>query len=118
MPTAARVGCGAAPRIEPASRLASQGGYGVRALLDGRACNGGGGLWYNIGMDKLYRSSDEKVVAGVCAGLAHKLDLNANGLRCVVVLVTIFMTGIPLFVYAALWMILKERPTGGGVIDV
>ena len=76
------------------------------------------GLWYNIGMDKLYRSSDEKVVAGVCAGLAHKLDLNANGLRCVVVLVTIFMTGIPLFVYAALWMILKERPTGGGVIDV
>ena len=75
-------------------------------------------LWYNIGMDKLYRSSDEKVVAGVCAGLAHKLDLNANGLRCVVVLVTIFMTGIPLFVYAALWMILKERPTGGGVIDV
>ncbi len=77
-----------------------------------------GELWYNVGMDKLYRSSDEKVVAGVCAGLAHKLDLNANGLRCVVVLVTIFMTGIPLFVYAALWMILKERPTGGGVIDV
>ena len=75
-------------------------------------------LWYNIGMDRLYRSSDEKVVAGVCAGLAHKLDLNANGLRCVVALVTIFMTGIPLFVYAALWMILKERPTGGGVIDV
>ena len=82
------------------------------------APTGGGGFWYNIGMDKLYRSSDEKVVAGVCAGLAHKLDLNANGLRCVVVLVTIFMTGIPLFVYAALWMILKERPTGGGVIDV
>lgn len=54
----------------------------------------------------------------MCAGLAHKLDLNANGLRCVVALVTIFMTGIPLFVYAALWMILKERPTGGGVIDV
>ena len=69
-------------------------------------------------MDNLYRSSDEKVIAGVCAGLAHKLDLNADGLRWVVALVTIFMTGIPLFVYAAFWMILKERPTGGGVIDV
>jgi phage shock protein PspC (stress-responsive transcriptional regulator) len=33
------------------------------------------------------------------------------------VLVTIFLTGIPLLVYAALWMILKERPTSG-VIDV
>ena len=69
-------------------------------------------------MDKLYRSSDEKVVAGVCAGLAHKFDCTANGLRCVVVLVTLFLSGIPLFVYAAMWMILKERPTAGGVIDV
>ena len=69
-------------------------------------------------MDRLYRSSDQKVIAGVCAGLAHKLDLNANGLRCVVVLVTLFLSGIPLFVYAALWMILKERPTDDGVIDV
>ena len=69
-------------------------------------------------MDRLYRSSDQKVIAGVCAGLAHKLDLNANGLRYVVVLVTVFMTGIPLFVYAALWMILKERSAGDDVIDV
>lgn len=69
-------------------------------------------------MDRLYRSSDQKVIAGVCAGLAHKLDLNANGLRCVVVLVTLFLSGIPLFVYAALWMILKERSTGDDVIDV
>ncbi len=83
----------------------------------GERGTGGGGFWYNIGMDKLYRSSDEKLIAGVCAGLAHKLDFNVSGLRCVVVLVTIFLTGIPLFVYAALWMILKERPTGG-VIDV
>ena len=69
-------------------------------------------------MDKLYRSSDEKIIAGVCAGLAHKFNLNTNGLRCVVAIVTFFMTGIPLFAYAALWMILKEHPTGGGVIDV
>lgn len=69
-------------------------------------------------MKKLYRSSDEKVIAGVCAGLAHKLDFNVNGLRCVAVLITLFLSGIPLFVYAALWMMLKERSTSGGVIDV
>jgi hypothetical protein len=37
----------------------------------------------------------------------------ANGLRRVVVLVTISMTAVPLFVYAALRMILKQHTTGG-----
>lgn len=68
-------------------------------------------------MNNLYRSSDEKVVAGVCAGLAHMLDLNMTGLRWVVALVTLFLSGIPAIVYIALWAILKPRPTGG-MIDV
>ena len=68
-------------------------------------------------MNKLYRSSDEQVFAGVCAGLAHALDLNKTGLRWAVALVTLFLTGIPAIVYVILWAILKPRPTGG-VIDV
>ena len=68
-------------------------------------------------MDNLYRSSDEKVIAGVCAGLAHKFDLNATGMRWAVALVTLFLSGMPLIVYAVLWAVLKERPTGR-VIDV
>jgi phage shock protein PspC (stress-responsive transcriptional regulator) len=67
--------------------------------------------------NNLYRSSDEKVIAGVCAGLAHKFDLNATGLRWVVALVTLFLSGVPLIVYAVLWVVLKARPTSG-VIDV
>ena len=65
-------------------------------------------------MSKLYRSSDEKVVAGVCAGLAQALDLNKTGLRLVVALVTLFLSGIPAIVYIVLWAILKTRPTAGG----
>ena len=68
-------------------------------------------------MDNLYRSSDDKVIAGVCAGLAHRFDLNATGLRWVVALVTIFLSGMPLIVYAVLWAIIKPRSTSG-VIDV
>lgn len=68
-------------------------------------------------MGNLYRSSDEKVIAGLCAGLAHKLDLNMTGLRWVVALVTLFFSGIPAIAYIVLWAILKPRPTGG-VIDV
>ena len=64
-------------------------------------------------MDSLYRSSDDKVIAGVCAGLAHKFDLNVTGLRCAVALVTLFMTGVPAIVYVILWAVVKPRPTGG-----
>ena len=70
-----------------------------------------------MGMGKFYRSSDEKMVAGVCAGLAHRLDLNMTGLRWVVVLVTLFLSGIPAVVYIVLWAILKARPTAG-IVDV
>ena len=68
-------------------------------------------------MDNLYRSSDEVVIAGVCAGLAHRFDLNATGLRWVVALVALFLTGLPALAYLVLWAVLKERPTSG-VIDM
>ena len=62
-------------------------------------------------MNNLYRSSDEHVIAGVCAGIAHKLDLNVTGLRWVVAVVTLFLSGLPAFVYVVLWAVLKKRPT-------
>ena len=68
-------------------------------------------------MTNFYRSSDEKVIAGVCAGIARRLDLNITGLRWVVALVTLFLTGVPALAYLVLWAVLKPRPTSG-VIDV
>lgn len=68
-------------------------------------------------MNRLYRSSDEKVVAGVCAGLAHRFDLNVTGLRWTVALVTLFLSGAPIIVYAVLWAVLKARPTAD-IVDV
>lgn len=62
-------------------------------------------------MSNLYRSSDDKVIAGVCAGLAHKLDLNKTGLRWATALVALFLTGVPAIVYLVLWAVLNERPT-------
>ena len=68
-------------------------------------------------MNNLYRSNDEKVVAGVCAGLAHRFDLNVTGLRWVVALVTFFLSGASAIIYCILWVILKDRSTAG-VIDI
>ncbi len=72
-----------------------------------------------IPMKNLYRSSDEKVVAGVCAGLADRFDLNVTGLRWLFALTAFFFTGIPIIVYLILAILLKPRPTADdGVIDV
>ena len=68
-------------------------------------------------MSSLYRSSDEKIIAGVCAGIAHRLDLNVTGWRWVVALTTLFLSGIPALVYVVLWEVLMERSTKD-VVDV
>jgi phage shock protein PspC (stress-responsive transcriptional regulator) len=61
--------------------------------------------------DGYYKSSDDKQLAGVCGGLAHKLNLNAGGLRLIFVVLGFFWIG--LFVYICLWMVLKSAPTRG-----
>ena len=57
----------------------------------------------------LYRETEGKMIAGVCAGLARRFDLNVTGMRWLVALVTIFLRGIPALVYLVLWMVLKPR---------
>lgn len=60
-------------------------------------------------MDGLYRSSSNKVIAGVCGGLAEKFDCSATGLRWAVALVTLFLSGLPLVAYVILWFVLKKK---------
>ena len=64
-------------------------------------------------MADLYRSGNQKVIAGDCAGLADRFDINLTGVRWATALVSLFLTGIPVIVYLVLWAVLKERSTGG-----
>lgn len=57
----------------------------------------------------LYRSNENKVIAGVCGGIAQAMDMNATGIRWAVALVTLFLSGIPAIVYLILWVVLKKR---------
>ena len=68
-------------------------------------------------MKNFYRSSDEAVIAGVCAGFARRFDLNVIGLRWAAFLLSLFFSGVPVIIYLVLWAILKPRPTLD-VIDV
>lgn len=58
---------------------------------------------------ELHRSASNKVIAGVCGGLAESLNLNATGLRWAVALVSLLLTGVPVIVYLILWAILKTK---------
>jgi phage shock protein C len=57
------------------------------------------------------RSSTDKKIGGVCAGLADYLDLDPTIVR-VVWLLAVFFAGTGLFVYLLLWIVLPLAPTG------
>ena len=62
---------------------------------------------------KLSRSQNERVIAGVCGGLAEHLGVSASPLRVVWVLGAVFSAAFPgLFLYLALWYLLPQAPTG------
>jgi phage shock protein PspC (stress-responsive transcriptional regulator) len=57
---------------------------------------------------KLYRSND-RVLGGVCAGLANYFDFDVTAVRAAYALLTFFtaFSGIPC--YIILWIIMPER---------
>lgn len=59
---------------------------------------------------RVWRSPDNKVIAGVIGGLAERLNVSATGLRWFAVLLT-FLSGIGpgIVVYLLLWAITSVR---------
>ncbi len=63
--------------------------------------------------DRLYRSRDERMVAGVCGGLADRFDLDPSIVRVGWTLLTL-LTGIfPfLIIYIVMMIVVPEEPPG------
>ena len=61
---------------------------------------------------RLYRSTDDRILAGVCGGLAQHLDIDLRAVR-VGFAVLAFVGGTGLILYAAFWAIVPQRPDGG-----
>lgn len=64
----------------------------------------------------LVRSRSDKVIAGVCGGLARKIGMDANLLRVLFVLGAIFLQ-FGWLVYIALWLILPYEDGGPSGFD-
>lgn len=57
----------------------------------------------------LHRSRNDKMIAGVCGGLAQWLGWNSTTVRVLYVLVSILSAGFPgTIVYIALWILMPQ----------
>ena len=59
---------------------------------------------------KLYRSEDDRMIAGVAGGLGEFLDIDATIIRLIFAF-RILLSGAGLLVYAVMWLIVPEATT-------
>jgi phage shock protein C len=57
----------------------------------------------------LVRSRDDRIIAGVCSGLARHLGYDANLVRLVAVLITLFTAGTGILAYLVAWAVMPEE---------
>jgi len=59
---------------------------------------------------RLQRSRDQRMIAGVCGGLAETLGVDATILRLALVLVTVLGAGAGVILYVACWILMPKAP--------
>ncbi|MFH1787492.1 MAG: PspC domain-containing protein [archaeon] len=58
---------------------------------------------------KLYRSKKERIIAGVCGGIAEHLNADPTIVRLLWVIGTLLFFGAGIFAYLLAWIIVPER---------
>lgn len=66
---------------------------------------------------RLYRSRDERMIAGVCGGLGEYLNTDPTVIRILFVILAILGVGFGgLLLYLAMWLIVPEEPVEFGAV--
>ena len=58
---------------------------------------------------KLYRSKKERMIAGVCGGIAEYLDADPTIVRLTVAIGTLISVGFGILIYLLAWIIIPEK---------
>jgi phage shock protein PspC (stress-responsive transcriptional regulator) len=58
---------------------------------------------------KLYRSRDDRMIAGVCGGLAEYFNVDSSLVRLAVLFIFLFQ-GVGLIAYIIAWLVMSEEP--------
>ena len=64
----------------------------------------------------LVRVRDERVLAGVCAGLGRRIGLDPWPTRLLFALLTILLPGTPLVFYVVLWVLMPDERDVPGLV--
>jgi phage shock protein C len=62
---------------------------------------------------KLYRSRDNRMVSGLCAGLGKYIGIDPTVVRVLWTVATIILVGLPIVIYLVLIMVVPEEPVSG-----
>ena len=63
---------------------------------------------------RLYRSSDDRIIAGVAGGVADYLRMDPSIVRIVWAILTVFSGGLLFLVYIVMWIVVPEEPFDWG----
>lgn len=58
---------------------------------------------------RLFRSRENRVIAGVCGGLGEYFNIDPTLIRLIWILVSLLSLGLGLFAYILAWIIMPER---------
>jgi phage shock protein C len=69
---------------------------------------------YNLGMKRIYRSTDDRKIAGICGGIGEMMNMDPTLIRLVVIFLCLVTAVMPLVLtYIIAWLIIPEKPSGG-----
>ncbi len=57
----------------------------------------------------LKRVLDNKIIAGVCAGIANEMNMDPIIVRLVFVLAAFFTVGLPIIIYVIMWLLMPTE---------
>ena len=66
---------------------------------------------------KLVRPREGRMIAGVCAGIGQFFGIDANLVRIVFAVVTVFSAGAAALVYLVGWVIVPEEGESGSIAE-
>jgi phage shock protein C len=65
----------------------------------------------------LVRRRDNRIIAGVCAGLADYLGMDVNLVRVLFAVLTLFTVGTGVLAYAVAWAVIPEEGQSTSIVE-
>jgi phage shock protein C len=66
------------------------------------------GIYESLWRNGLVRPSDNRVLGGVCSGLARRVGIGETPMRWLFVLLVIVLPGSPILIYPVLWILMPD----------